>query len=108
MSGAIVLGATYVLVGCDRPRENPVAPPSQPLTTSSIRSDAAPTTPNTAADRSAPVKPDESTRDRGRQEADSKGGLSKEEESKSMPLAGQVNNHSSSGDTTTRAPGPSK
>src|SRR5438067_5970124 len=93
---AIVLGATCVLIGCDRPRENPVATAPQPLTTSSIRSDAAPTA-STTANRSAPVEPDESTRDRGRQEADSKGGLSQEEESKSMPVAGQVHNDSRAG-----------
>ncbi len=108
-SGLLVLGATIalsavcVLAGCDRPRDN--AAPA-PVTPSTIQVPVPATAPNAAA--GSPAKPDETARDRGRQEADAKGTLTKEEESKAMPLAGQVNNYSSSADKTSTAPASSK
>ena len=105
LGSTIALSAVCLLVGCDRPRESSPAPSPQPPTTSAMKADVV-AAPNEAAASAA--KPDDAARDRGRQEADAKGALSKEEESKAMPLAGQVNNHSSSADTATSAPAVSK
>jgi hypothetical protein len=108
LGSTIALSAVCLLAGCDRPRESSPAPSPQPQTTSAMKADVveapneAPTSPG-KPDTSA-GKPDDAARDRGRQEADAKGALSKEEESKAMPLAGQVNNHSSSADTATSVP----
>ncbi len=96
-----------IAAGCDRPRDTTPAPP---VTTSAVQL-TAPTpvpAPEVVLTPGSQGKSDEAARDRGRQEPDAKAMLSKEEESKSMPLAGQVNNHSSSADTTTAAPAASK
>jgi hypothetical protein len=105
LGATIALSAVCVLAGCDRPRDNSTPAP-QPVTTSAIQVPDTATAPNAAA--GSPAKPDETARDRGRQEADAKGTLTKEEESKAMPLAGQVNNYSSSADKASTAPAASK
>jgi hypothetical protein len=102
---AIALSAVCILAGCDRPRDNSTPAP-QPVTPSTIQVPDAATAPNAAA--GSPSKPEETARDRGRQEADAKGPLTKEEESKAMPLAGQVNNYSSSAGNASTAPASSK
>jgi len=105
LGSTIALSAVCLLAGCDRPRESSPAPSPQPPTTSVMKPDVV-AAPNQAA--TSPTKPDDAARDRGRQEEDAKGALSKEEESKAMPMAGQVNNHSSSADTATSTPAVSK
>ena len=110
MSGLLALGATIalsaacVLAGCDRPRDNPPAP--KPGTSSTTQVPAPATAPSLTA--GSPAKPNETARDLGRQEADAKGKMSKEEESKAMPMAGQANNYSSSADKPSAAPVSSK
>jgi hypothetical protein len=105
VGAAIALGAICILPGCDRPRDNSTSAP-RPVTTSAIQVPDTGTAPNAAV--VSPAKPDETARDGGRQEADAKGTLTKEEESKAMPLAGQVNNYSSSADKTSTVPASSK
>jgi hypothetical protein len=56
----------------------------------------------------SPGKADETARDLGRQAPDAKGSMTKEEESKAMPMAGQVNNYSSAADKTSTEPATSK
>lgn len=100
------VGAIFVLAACDRPRE---ASPAPPVSAPAVQLPDPPPVPSASAVLGAESsKPDDAARDRGRQQPDAKGGLTKAEESKSMPLAGQVNNHSSSADTTTGSPTPSK
>jgi len=105
VGSTIALSAVCLLAGCDRPRESSPAPSPQPPTTSAMKPDVV-AAPNQAA--TSPTKPDDAARDRGRQEEDAKGALSKEEESKAMPMAGQVNNHSSAAEKATSAPSVSK
>jgi len=95
LGATIALSAVCVLAGCDRPRDNSTAAP-QAVTPSTIQVPVPATAPNTVA--GSPAKPDETARDRGRQEADAKGTMTKEEESKAMPMGGQANNYSSSAD----------
>ena len=109
MSGLLGLGATIalsaacVLAGCDRPRDSSTPAP-RPVTPSTIQ---VPVPAPSPADGS-PAKPNETARDLGRQEADAKGTMTKEEESKAMPMAGQANNYSSSADKTNTTPASSK
>ncbi len=105
VGAAIALSAVFILAGCDRPRDNPTPAP-QPVAPATIQVPDAATAPNAAA--GSPAKPDETARDRGRQGADAKGKMTKEEESKAMPMAGQVNNYSSSADNKSTAPATSK
>jgi len=94
------VGGFVVLSGCERSRD---VTPSPPVSASAVQLPA-PTPVPAAVTSGAPGKPDEAARDLGRQKEDAKGTLSKEDESKAMPMAGQVNNHSSGADTTTAAP----
>jgi hypothetical protein len=109
-SGPLGLGATIalstvcVLAGCDRPRDTPMPAP-QAVTQSTVQVPAA-AAPNTGVGSSA--KEDETARDHGRQEADAKGTMTKEEESKAMPMAGQANNYSSAADKVSTTPVSSK
>ncbi len=102
-SGLLGLGATIalsgvcVLAGCDRPR-NSSTPAPPPVTPTTIQAPVPTTAPNAAV--GSPAKPDETARDLGRQQADAKGTMTKEEESKAMPMAGQANNYSSPADKT--------
>ena len=100
VAAVLAVSSFGALSGCERSRD---VTPVPPVSTSAVQLPA-PTSVPAAPSAGAPSKPDESARDLGRQQADAKGTLTKEEESKSMPLAGQVNNHSSGADTTTAAP----
>jgi hypothetical protein len=104
LGATIALSAVCVLAGCDRPRDNSTAP--KPVTASTIQVPVPATAPNLA--EGSPAKPNETARDLGRQEADAKGTMTKEEESKAMPMAGQANNYSSSADKTSTTPVPPK
>lgn len=105
LGATIALSAVCVLAGCDRPRDGSTPAP-RPLTPSTVQVPV-PATPPSAAEGS-PAKPNETARDVGRQEADAKGTMTKEEESKAMPMAGQANNYSSSADKTSTTPASSK
>ena len=105
LGATIALSAVCVLAGCERPRDSSTPAP-RPVTPSTIQVPVPATTPSAAEGSLA--KPNETARDLGRQEADAKGTMTKEEESKAMPMAGQVNNYSSSTDKAGTAPASSK
>jgi hypothetical protein len=105
VGATIALSAVCVLAGCDRPRDSSTPAP-QPVTPSTIQVPVPATAPSPAD--GSPAKPNETARDLGRQEADAKGTMTKEEESKAMPMAGQANNYSSSADKTSTTPASSK
>lgn len=102
-AAVLAVGGFVVLSGCERSRD---VTPSPPVSASAVQLPAPTPVPAavTSGAPGAPGKPDEAARDLGRQKEDAKGTLSKEDESKSMPMGGQVNNHSSGADTTTAAP----
>lgn len=99
----LVLALTIAACGDDKPKSSSATPPSQASTA------APPMAPPVSAPPATPTPPpvtgavDPASTARDSAATDPKGALTKEEESKRMPEAGQANNHSSPAlDTSTK------
>lgn len=97
ISRSILIGGALVmvLVGCQKKDEADVASRVQPSAT--VTNSAAPIAPTSTPDRSLPdVTGKAATQDTTalQQKADPQAKMSKEEESKAMPLPSQANDHS--------------